>query len=74
MSPPRDEKGRFVRADAKPTLHRQIDEATAEWLQLTAPRDEPPTRSLWPLVFFAVGLILVAVMGGWLAAVDGGLM
>ena len=68
----RDEKGRFV--SSKPVLHRQIDEATAEWLQLTAPREPEPKGSLWPLVFFAVGLILVAVMGGWLAAVDGGLM
>lgn len=106
MSPPRDERGRFVRADGKPTLHRQVvsadgkisgaasafdsqgrpvsldgwqitlernDPATAEWLQLTAPREPEPKGSLWPWLFL-VGVLLLVITGMFGAAVDGGLL
>lgn len=86
--PQRDEKGRFVRADAKPVLHRQVDQPwqldsmvnkveadawTAEWLQRTAPREPEPKGSLWPWLFL-VGVLALVITGMFAAAVDGGLM
>lgn len=53
----------------------QPDPATAEWLQLTAPKDPhgPRIELSWPLVFFVAGLVLVMAAGVWLMGVDGGL-
>jgi hypothetical protein len=78
VTAPREEKGRFVRADAKPVLHRQVSDADPfEWAEITkALRSEvgkpdphgPRIELSWPLVFFVAGLVIVMVMG-----VDGGL-
>ena len=78
--------GKFARADGKPTLHRQVEDWAVRtkgdglWVndpavgwrkvQDCGASSEPPTPSVWPAVFFIVSLILVAVMGIWLAAVD----
>ncbi len=70
----RDPKtGRFV---ARPVLHRQVENYldgaqydAPEWLQ-----SEPKPADRWPWVFLISALILVAMAGAWLAAVDGGLL
>ena len=70
MTAPRDEKGRFVRADQQPVLHRQVDPATAEWLQLTAPKDpHGPRISLGILVCTVLAIALGVAIIAWLLGV-----
>lgn len=64
MSPPRDERGRFT---SRPVLHRQVPEPcadTAEWLQLTEPREVPDrgARWAWALLVMALALVIVAML------------
>ncbi len=81
MSPPRDERGRFVRADAKPVLHRQVDapDMPRNWPDSTDDdiyewaREGQPKPSLWPWLFL-VGVLALVITGMFSAAVDGGLM
>ena len=73
---PRDEKGRFVRAD-KPVLHRQLPEPdayTAEWLQRTAPQpiNHGPRIEVRTLVLALLVIAIVAAAFMGLAWLSGG--
>lgn len=61
---PRDEKGRFVRADAKPVLHREPP----------ARIDHGPRIDAWLVILIAVAALGATVLGIALFAYDGGLL
>ena len=67
MTAPRDEKGRFVRADAKPVQHRQVPEPCAEtaaWLAQTAPKSADPIATGAGLIGIGGFIFLLLTFAG----------
>ncbi len=65
--PQRDEKGRFVRADQQPVLHRQVPEPCAEtaaWLAQTAPKPADPIATGAGLIGIGGFIFLLLTFAG----------